>query len=292
MPPVLGPVSPSPMRLKSCAGASGSARVGIAVAHDEQRQLGPGEALLDHERAAGVAERLAREVGAHRVARVGERLGDDHALARGEAVGLHDVGRRELLEERRARRPRRRRRSCAWRAVGTPASASTSFIHAFEPSSRAPAAPGPNAGGRGPAPRRRRPRPAAPRDRRPRDRRRGRRRAARPRAGSAASIGKHERGSAIPGLPGAANTSGARRRALQRPHERVLAPAASRRRGRARQAARGSTTVWRAVGADADEADRHADDLLDEAQVVARLGGKSSTCAHVSMSHFQPGSVS
>src|SRR5690606_8890503 len=32
----------------------------------------------------------------------------------------------------------------AWRAVGTSAAASTSFIHALEPSSRAPSAPGPN----------------------------------------------------------------------------------------------------------------------------------------------------
>ena len=79
------------MRLKSCAGVSGRAPCGIAVAHDEQRQLGTGHALLDHERAPGVAERLAGQVGAHHVARVGVVVGDEHALALGEAVGLHDV---------------------------------------------------------------------------------------------------------------------------------------------------------------------------------------------------------
>ena len=71
MPPVFGPVSPSPMRLKSCAGRERHA-VGRPVAQHEQRELGAGQALLDHERAAGVAERRARQVGAHRVARLGD----------------------------------------------------------------------------------------------------------------------------------------------------------------------------------------------------------------------------
>ena len=74
--------------------------VGVAVAHDEQRQLGAGEPLLDHEGAPGVAEGVTREVGAHGVAGLGDRLGDHHALARGEAVGLHDPRRGELLEVR------------------------------------------------------------------------------------------------------------------------------------------------------------------------------------------------
>ena len=132
--------------------------------------------------AAGVAERRARQVGAHRVARVGERLGDEHALARGEAVGLHDVGAAAASRGTRAPRPRRRHRTRAWRAVGTPAAASTSFIHAFEPSSRAAVGAGPEREpAPGPRPRRPRRRRAAPRGRRRRGRRRARRRAARPR---------------------------------------------------------------------------------------------------------------
>ena len=72
----------------------------VSVAQHEHRQLGAGHALFDHARAAGVAERVARQVRAHCVTRVGDRLGDDHALARGEAVGLHDVQTRQRLEER------------------------------------------------------------------------------------------------------------------------------------------------------------------------------------------------
>ena len=63
MPPVFGPASPSPTRLKSWAGAGRTASV--AVAHREHRQLRPGHALLDHDRAAGVAERGARQLGPH-----------------------------------------------------------------------------------------------------------------------------------------------------------------------------------------------------------------------------------
>ena len=47
MPPVFGPRSPSWMRLKSWAEASGSAVV--AVAERQQRELLAGEVLLDHD---------------------------------------------------------------------------------------------------------------------------------------------------------------------------------------------------------------------------------------------------
>ena len=54
----------------------------------------------------------------HGVARVGERLGDDHALARGEPVGLDDVEAGQRLEEReRASTPGRRGRSRAGRSA-------------------------------------------------------------------------------------------------------------------------------------------------------------------------------
>ena len=106
MPPVFGPRSPSKARLWSCATAIGTAS---AVAQREQRDLGTGETFLDHTRATGVAERGTREVRAHRVTRLGDRLGHDHALAGGEPVGLHHVQPGQRLEERdRAglRRPR------------------------------------------------------------------------------------------------------------------------------------------------------------------------------------------
>ena len=100
MPPVFGPVSPSPTRLKSCAGASGTARV--AVADREHRQLGAGHALLDDDRATRVAERLARQLGPH----VGLGLGEVDSVTRtplpgGQAVGLDDVRRRPASRGRR-----------------------------------------------------------------------------------------------------------------------------------------------------------------------------------------------
>ena len=49
MPPVFGPVSPSPIRLKSCAGASGDD--GAPIREPEEGHLVALEQLLDHERA-------------------------------------------------------------------------------------------------------------------------------------------------------------------------------------------------------------------------------------------------
>ena len=108
MPPVFGPVSPSPTRLKSCAGASATARV--AVADREDRDLRAGHALLDDHRAARVAERRAGELGPHVGLGLGEVVGDEHALPGGQAVGLDDPRWRQAAEERR--RPVRRRQRC------------------------------------------------------------------------------------------------------------------------------------------------------------------------------------
>ena len=74
-------------------------RVG-AVAQREDGQLGAGHALLDHARAPRRAERGAGEVRLHRVARVGERFGDDDALAGSEPVGLDHVEAGQRVEER------------------------------------------------------------------------------------------------------------------------------------------------------------------------------------------------
>jgi hypothetical protein len=90
MPPVFGPVSPSPMRLWSCE--VGQDDVVAARHDDEERGLLAEQAVLDEDLAAGGAEFVAREHVAHGGLGLGEGLGDDHALARGEAVGLDDDG--------------------------------------------------------------------------------------------------------------------------------------------------------------------------------------------------------
>ena len=87
MPPVLGPVSPSPTRLWSWAVARGS-DVG-AVEEGEEARFFADEEFLDHDLGAGVAEG-AVEAGVD--GGVGSWRGrcDDDALAGGEAVGLDD----------------------------------------------------------------------------------------------------------------------------------------------------------------------------------------------------------
>ena len=91
MPPVLGPVSPSPTRLKSCAGASGTTVV--AVGEAEQRDLGAVEVLLDHDlRRRPARQRRACASG------LGAVVGDDDALAGGQPVVLDDVRRAERVQ--------------------------------------------------------------------------------------------------------------------------------------------------------------------------------------------------
>ncbi len=81
-------------------GAAEHQRIG-ACAQCEQRQLRTVESLLDHARAPGVAERGARQVVVHRVGRFVAAAGHEHALARGEPVGLHHVPSVERVEKRR-----------------------------------------------------------------------------------------------------------------------------------------------------------------------------------------------
>ncbi len=95
MPPVLGPVSPSPTRLWSCAGAIGT--IGATVDEREQRALRAGEELLDEHRRARVAE-AAVEALVDRSLRGAEVHRDGHALAGRQAVGLDDDGRAELVD--------------------------------------------------------------------------------------------------------------------------------------------------------------------------------------------------
>ena len=294
MPPVFGPSSPSNARLWSCAGANGT-RV-APVAQHEQRQLGTGQALLDHARAARVAERVARQVRAHRVARLGDRLGDDHALARGEAVGLDHVEPGQRLEERERAPPRRRRRTCACRAVGTPGASRA------RPSST-PSSPSRRGRGGG---------------------RSEREVAAR---ASSASTTPATSGSSGPTTTRSASSSSAsattaagssastgdalaeRRpcpgcRARRRPRRRAASardPTRARargrrrrRRGRARHVTRrgAARRSGRAPGRHRRSVTGHAGELLDEPHVVARRGGSSSSRLGLLDVGPQPGSVS
>ena len=96
MPPVLGPVSPSPTRLWSWAEASGDG--GLAVDQREQARFLALEEFLDHQRP--VAGGVDRGLG------FGAGHGDGHALAGGEPVGLDHDRDAEAVERRAAPRPR------------------------------------------------------------------------------------------------------------------------------------------------------------------------------------------
>ena len=127
-------------RRSACSPAPARAATHVlAVAERQQRELLAVEELLEHD--LGGAEAPLDEEGLDRLARLGLVGADDHALARGQPVGLEhrrvgDAG--ELLE--------RLARGCAAPrapAVGTPASAISSLAWTFEPSSRAASARGP-----------------------------------------------------------------------------------------------------------------------------------------------------
>ena len=91
MPPVFGPVSPSPTRLWSCAAAE--RQRGLAVAQREQRDFLADQAFLDHHRVAGVAECAGLHHRVDRCERCVLGRGNHDALAGGEAVRLHHDGR-------------------------------------------------------------------------------------------------------------------------------------------------------------------------------------------------------
>ena len=206
-------------------------------------------------RAARVAERRARQELWR--PRRGPRPIDSvttHALARGQPVGLHDVEPGQRLEERerrlgvgegavaRGRHARRRRARC--------------FIHAFEPSSRAPSAPGPNTS-----------LPCA------------RSRSARPstsgasgpitnRSASISSAGVATSSRGCPGLPGrdhdpsAVRPSTCGKRVLARRRAPTTQTLIDRQAGEVTNCSRPGPTPTRR--------DRHADLLLEERHVVER----------------------
>ena len=96
MPPVFGPVSPSPTRLWSCDDASGTHRAPVGERHE--RDLLAGQELLDHDLRPGRAERAPHHDLVETGARGREVVAHQHALPRREPVGLHDDRRADLVE--------------------------------------------------------------------------------------------------------------------------------------------------------------------------------------------------
>ena len=96
MPPVLGPVSPSPMRLWSCAAASGMAWLPSQRA--KKRELFAFEKLFDDDLFDGVpSSSPEKHLGGGGFGLVGG-FADDDAFAGGESVGLDDDGDGEEAE--------------------------------------------------------------------------------------------------------------------------------------------------------------------------------------------------
>ena len=179
----------------------------LAVAEREQRELLALEELLEHH--LGVAEALLGEEHVERRARLALVLGDDHALARGQHVGLQHgrVGRAgEVLgglvavAEQHVRGGRHARpSSAAWRRPSSPRCARPPWWARRRRCRRAPARPParPRAAPRAPPPRGRpRARARAPRRRRRAGTRRRRARCPRCRARTAARAPRGLRSSA------------------------------------------------------------------------------------------------
>ena len=137
MPPVFGPWSSSHRRLWSRAAGSAIARVPSQIAmtlasrpasRSSTTSAGPVRRPSGEERAAG-ARSPARAI-----------LGHDHALARGEPVGLEHRARAggvQVAHVGARPRPSRRPGTPGRAAVRTPAASATSWQNAFDVSSRA-----------------------------------------------------------------------------------------------------------------------------------------------------------
>ena len=100
MPPVFGPVSPSPIRLKSCAAPSGTARCPSEIANSETSRPSSSSSITTPPSYCCTA-RSASSSSSRRAA-------DEYALPGGEPVRLHDARRprhRERLRGRHAGRP-------------------------------------------------------------------------------------------------------------------------------------------------------------------------------------------
>ena len=160
-------------------------------------------------RPSRLAEAPLGEEDVDRLARLGLRRADDHALARREPVGLeHGRDRRRGRAASRAS-SRLRSSTCARRSARRPPP-SAPWRTPSSPRARPPPRSARRRGCRPRPARRRRRRPAAPRARRRPGRRRARRAAATiASTSSAPTSGRHSASAAIPALPGAQSSSGA-----------------------------------------------------------------------------------
>ena len=95
MPPVLGPVSPSPMRLKSCAGARATAR----RRRRPPAATAPGRSCPPRSPRCGRRRRTPRRPTWPARPRASSSVGDEHALAGRQAVGLDHPRSGQRLEE-------------------------------------------------------------------------------------------------------------------------------------------------------------------------------------------------
>ena len=146
MPPVFGPGSPSSQALVVLA-RSRAAATCAPSAITMKLASSPSQELLDHDARAGRAERVAGEhrVDARRCASATRRR-DDHALARGQAVGLDDDRRAAARARTRASSVASRERRVGARS-GCRGARRKSLANAFEPSSCAAARVGPKSAG-------------------------------------------------------------------------------------------------------------------------------------------------
>ena len=229
MPPVLGPVSPSPSALEVLRRAASGTTVAPSVRQNSETS-GPSRYSSTTTR----PPRRARQAAACAAAPAPRPSVTTTPLPRGEAVVLDDVRRAE-----RVQRPRDlgvRRADAGPARSGTSAAAMTSLAKALLPSSRAAAADGPKQAmprSRGRRPRRRR-RAAPPGPTTTRSAPSPAARSATA-AGSAASTLVPPRPPAMPALPGATTTDG-RRRGRRAGHGTARARGhRSRRRGLSRR---------------------------------------------------------
>ena len=143
MPPVLGPTSPSPMRLKSCAGTRGTACV---PSHRTSREHSSPSRPSSITMCRPASPKAAPESLALTSARASSRVRATRTplpAARPSVLITQGPGR---VSRKAWAAPASSRSKVAKRAVGTPAALRTSFMNALDPSRSAPSAPGPMTG--------------------------------------------------------------------------------------------------------------------------------------------------
>src|SRR5579862_675277 len=137
MPPVLGPVSSSPTRLKSCAGTRGATAAPSHRTRSEHSGPARPSSITTRRPASPNAPESFASTSDSASASV-SATSTPFPAARPSVFTTHGPG-----SARRNRRASSKRENTPYRAVGTPAAARTSFMKPLDPSSRAPSAPGP-----------------------------------------------------------------------------------------------------------------------------------------------------